>query len=487
MFEKIKEFLFKNTSNKQTVAKNTVWLTISSFGGRIVKSIVIIYAARVLGTEGYGIFSYALTLAGFFTMFVDPGLNSVIMRDAAKIDKDKQMELFSTASFLKLGLLVFGVLFVIFIAPFFSTLPGAKALLPIVACIIAFDNLRDFLFSFIRAREKMEWEAAIFLSMNLAIVIFGFIALSIHPSPVSFGWAYVVGLGLGFVATVATFGEYFTAMVSRFRANLIGPLFQSAWPFAVTGALGILLTNSDILIISWMRSASDVGIYSAGIRIVQVFYLIPTVIQYSTLPLLSRLANKDNPKFRTILERVVGTIFLLSVPLAIGGAVLGTSVMAFVFGSAYASGGLAFKILMITMLVDFPATIIANAIFTYNHQKSLIVASVIAGVANVVLDLIFIPPFGMAGSAVATLLAQTLSNWYLWHTMKKINYFEVIPRLGKVAMAGLGMGLISWLLSAIGLNVILTILASITAYTLLLYFFREPLFREIGKIAIVGE
>lgn len=486
MFEKIKGFLFKNTSNKQTVAKNTVWLTVSSFGGRMIKAAVIIYAARVLGTAGYGVFSYALTLAGFFTLFVDMGLSSVVMREAAKGDEKKRIEIFSTTSFIKLGLLAVGVLFTIFIAPLFSTLPGAKALLPVVALIIVFDNLRDYLFSFIRVREKMEWEAAIFLTMNVAIVILGFAALMRYPTPLAFGWSYVVGLALGFIITLFTLREYLPTLISRFNAKIIWPLFQSAWPFAVTGALGILLTNSDILIISWMRSASDVGIYSAGIRIIQVLYLIPTVIQLATLPLFSRLANRDNAKFRTVLERTIGTVFLISIPLAIGGAVVGTALMSFVFGTAYVSGGLAFKILMITMLVDFPATIIANAIFTYEHQKSLIAASAIGGVANVVLDLILIPPFGMAGSAIGTLIAQTMSNGYLWHTMKKINYFEVLPRLGKVVIAGAIMGIVTWFLLATGVNVSLTIAIGGMSYVLLLYLFREPLFREIGKIGVAG-
>ena len=84
MWQKIKSFLFENKTAKQTVAKNTVWLSISNFGGRLFKAAIIIYAARMLGAAGYGVFSYAVTLAGFFTLFVDPGINSVLIREGAK-------------------------------------------------------------------------------------------------------------------------------------------------------------------------------------------------------------------------------------------------------------------------------------------------------------------------------------------------------------------------------------------------------------------
>jgi O-antigen/teichoic acid export membrane protein len=479
MIRRIRSFLFENKTVKQTAAKNTVWLTISNFGGRALKAIIIIYSARVLGAAGYGVFSYAVALAGFFTLFLDPGVNSIVMREVPKEDEAGRLRVLATTLVLKIVLIAAMVAFVLFVAPSFSTLPGAVALLPIVALIITFDTTREFFSAFIRANEKMEWEAGIFLLTNLMILVTGFLFLFYSKTPLALGWAYVVGTALGAVTAVVILRKRLSHIFSHFSAALIRPILASAWPFAVTGALGILLTNTDILIISWMRSASEVGIYSAAIRIIQVLYVLPAIFQFSTLPVLARLANKDNERFRRVFEGTVGFIFLASVPLALGGAVLGTQVMALVFGTAYASGGWAFKLLMLTMIVDYPAAIISNAIFVYDRQKSLIIASLIGGVLNVGFDLLFIPRFGMAGSAFGTLLAQIAVNWYLWHMMKKINYFEVLPRLRKIAMAGVGMAAVTVALFIFNVNVILNIGISGVTYFLLLYFLREPLLAEM--------
>src|SRR5262249_19220714 len=154
-------FLFKNTSTKQTVVKNTIWLSISNFGGRLFKAIIIIYGARVLGTEGWGVFSYAITLSGFFALLLDPGVNSVLMRNAARSSDAERQKILSTTFVMKLVLIILGGAFILFVAPFFSTLPGAKALLPLVALILTFDTLREFFSSLIRGIEKMEWEAGV--------------------------------------------------------------------------------------------------------------------------------------------------------------------------------------------------------------------------------------------------------------------------------------------------------------------------------------
>ncbi len=483
MLKKIRSFLFENKTDKQTVAKNTFWLAVSNFGGRALKAIIILYAARVLGTAGYGVFSYALALAGFFTFLLDPGVNAIVMREIPKAaSEENRLRVLATTFVMKIVLIAGAVLIVFFVAPFFSTLPGAIALLPIVAFIIAFDTLRDFFSSFIRASEKMEWEAGIFLFTNLAIVIAGFFFLMHAQTPFALGLGYSIGTVLGAIAAVIVLRKRLAHIFSYFSAGLIRPIVASAWPFAVTGALGILLTNMDVLIISWMRSASEVGIYSAAIRIIQVLYLIPAILQISALPILARLANKDNARFRAALERAVGLIFLVSIPLAIGGVILGMQIMGFVFGAAYIPGSLAFKILMITMIVDFPAGIISSAIFAYDHQKSLIIASLIGGVMNVIFDILLIPSFGMAGSAFGTLLTQILVNWYLWGVMKKINYFEAIPKLKRIIAASVIMGILTTLFFVLGMNVIVNVILSAATYFLLLHFFREPLEKEIFSV-----
>jgi O-antigen/teichoic acid export membrane protein len=183
-----------------------------------------------------------------------------------------------------------------------------------------------------------------------------------------------------------------------------------------------------------------------------------------------------------VLEQTLSLIFLTSIPLAIGGVILGTQLMSTIFGSSYATGGLAFKILMITLIFDFPATVIGSAIFAYNHQKNLIISSSIASVGNVVFDLLLIPRFGITGSAVATLIAQVFANWYLWRTMNKLNHFEVLPYLKRIIISGAIMAVATIALSALHINVIINIVISTIIYFATLKMLNEPLLHEIAGI-----
>ena len=313
-------------------------------------------------------------------------------------------------------------------------------------------------------------------------MVFGFIFLYFAVNAQSFTWGYVVGDAIGTIVAMIALRSYFKKIFSRFSLPRVMPILKAAWPFAISGVLGLLFTNSDILIISWLRSASEVGIYSAAIRIIQTFYLIPSIIQLATLPVISRLAKTDKARFRSSFERTLGMVFLASIPLSLGGIVLGTQIMSFIFGAPYAAGGLSFKLLAATLLFDFAASIVINALFAYEHQKSLIISSALGGVINVGLDFALIPFFGITGSAVATLIAQAVNNGYLWYAMKKVNPFTVMGSLKKVFLSGIIMAAGSVVFMMLGVNVIVNILLCVCIYFAMLRVLREPLLIEIKHI-----
>jgi O-antigen/teichoic acid export membrane protein len=235
-----------------------------------------------------------------------------------------------------------------------------------------------------------------------------------------------------------------------------------------------------------MKSASDVGIYSAGIRIIQLLYIIPTIIQLSTLPILSRLTKGDPGKFRLAFEKIFSLVFLVSLPISLGGAILGAQIMGLVFGNAYVVGGMALSILMLGISIDYAGGVISNSVFVRDHQKSLITCTAIAGVANILFDLLLIPRWGMAGSAMATLIALILSNSYLWYVAKKLSNFSFLPYIKRICGAGIIMAATTALLYAAGINVIANVLISGAVYILALLLLKEPLLREVKEVVALG-
>lgn len=475
MFKQIKKFLFENQSLHQTVLKNAFWLNFGEITSRLIRAVVIIYAARLIGATGYGIFSYALNLAGLFTIFSDIGVSSILTREASKNIESKTQYL-STAFFIKICLLVFSVALVIFLAPFFTKIKGVLPLLPIIAVLLAFDSLRDFAFAFVRALEKMQIEAIFKIITNIAIVALGFLALSISATSRSFTIGYTLGSGFGLAAVIWALKDQFSKVFTHFRKELIAPILASAWPFALFGLLGGLMINTDMIMLGWYRPAQDLGFYAAAYKPVQLFWIFPTLLASSFFPILSRLAHKDNEKFRLVFEKAMAVVFLVGLPLVAGGLVLSHDFIRIIFGNEYLPAIPVFQILLLTVFLVFPGSLLGNAIFCYDKQKSLIGYFFLGALGNVFFNFLLIPTWGIVGSAVSTVFTQIISNGFSWRKMKKINNFYTIRHLPKIIAATFLMTLFTWGLNFLAINFFLNLLLSILIYFGLLYLLKEPVF-----------
>ncbi len=484
MWHKIKSLLFHNHTIRQTVAKNTFWLAVSNFGGRFLRAAIVIYGARVLGTSEWGVFSYAISFVTLLTAFADIGISPLLIRESSKLfdDPEQQRKVISTSFILKGVLIVLGMAVVVFGGPFFTSIEGVKAILPIAALIFAFDSMREFGTSLIRSFEKMEWEAGLYLLTNAAIVVLGFIFLYESKTVGALTYAYAAGTGIGMIATIYAIKDKLAGLFSNFSFTILKSIFASGWPLAISVILGMLMINTDILLIGWFQSADSVGLYSAAQRIVQLLYLVPAIITMSILPALSRLAGKDDIKLRRVLELVLSFLFIAALPIAVGGILLGKEIIGFVFGNAYLAGTSSFQVLIATILIDFPVVVLSNVAFAYNRQKSLIVYSAIGGISNVIFDLILIPKFGIVGSAWATFLAQLLCVAYLRRIAYQENRPKILPHLRKAFIATMIMALTILILNSLGIHVVITILISALVYFGTILALKEPLLKEIKLI-----
>ncbi|MEK7629844.1 MAG: flippase [Patescibacteria group bacterium] len=482
MFERLKDFLLQNKNTKQTVIKNVFWMSSSSMISRLIRGFFIIYAARILGASNYGIFSYALGLAAFFSLFGDLGVTAIFGRETLK-NPNQMLKYFSTTLVTKITLCLIAAVAMFVLTPLFSKIAGLWSILPFAALLIIADNLRDFGVSFFRTKEKMEWEALILIVTNFTITLSGALVLWLHPTLVTLMVAYLSSSAFGTALTLLFFHKEIRLIPKNFDMKLIRPLMFAAIPFALSGILGGFMLNTDFVLLGWLRSSTEIGLYSAGQKIVYVIYMLPGILAGAIFPPLTRFIGKGEiEKIRALMEKALAIVYVLSIPIAIGGIVLGKSLMGFFYGTEYLGGGLSFQLLISTVIFVFPTTLLGNLIFAYDKQKALAVFSGITALGNLILDFIFIRYWGIAGCSLATLLMQILYNIFAWRFAKRLSDFTVLPHLLKIGIAGIVMGLLSHILSLFGINLLLTIAISATAYFGMLYALREHIVDEFFSL-----
>jgi O-antigen/teichoic acid export membrane protein len=325
----------------------------------------------------------------------------------------------------------------------------------------------------------MEREALVKIIVNLVIVSLGITSLIFMPSAKSLAIAYAIGSGVGLLITITILRHYLKNLFSNFNKDLLWPILSSAWPFAIMGFSGAIMVNIDTVMIGWFRSASEVGYYSAAQRPIQLLYVIPNLLGSAVFPVMARFAAKDNDKFRQILEKSITIVLAIGIPIAIGGAILGKDMITVLFGSGYAPAATTFVILLFTLLLVLPNTLISGSLFAYNEQKNFLGFIIINALINTSLNYLLIPSYGMPGAAIATLIANFSASIFICNKMKKINYFSVISHLKIIALATLIMAVSASTFQYLHLNFFVNLFISATIYIGLLISFKEPVIKEI--------
>ncbi len=477
---KIKNFLFENQSVRQTILKNTFWLFFGETAGRLIRMGVIIYAARTLGAAGWGTFSYVISLAALLTIFSDSGLSSVLTREAAKSPADR-LKFFSTIFFIKIPLIIISFFIIVLATPYISNIPVSKILIFTIALVIVFDSLKAFSVSMFRATEKMELEAALNILTQFIIAVAGIAVLWFITSVESLAAAYAFGSFIGLAATAFLLRSYIKNVAAHFDKNLIKPIINSALPFGLAGILGAVMINTDTVMLGWFRSAGEIGFYAAAQKPVLFLYVFSGLIAGALFPVFSRLAGKDIIKFRNVMEKGIKAVFLLAIPFTIGILITADQIINILYGQEYQPAAIALKILAITIITTFPMSIINNSLFAYNRQKELIYFWVAGALGNVFFNLIFIPIWGIAGAAAATVLTQIIGNSLIWRRVKKINNFSVMPHLKKILAASALMTLTALLLKQSDVNFFLIVAVAALVYFGALTLMKETLITEIKE------
>src|SRR3990167_7959860 len=113
----IRELFLENIGIRQTIFKNTFWLTAAEVVIGFLRLGLLIYVARILGATEYGKFTFAFSFVSIIVIFSDLGVIDIVTREFSR-DKEKEKEfpaILALDMILSLGsllLMIFGSFFI---------------------------------------------------------------------------------------------------------------------------------------------------------------------------------------------------------------------------------------------------------------------------------------------------------------------------------------------------------------------------------------
>ena len=166
----------------------------------------------------------------------------------------------------------------------------------------------------------------------------------------------------------------------------------------------------DFWIVEYYNGSKDLGIYSLGVNLVQMLWILPQAI---SVILLSYSGDSDKHKSYNNTNTLSRIAFTAIISVAIFLFFTIDFFMVHLFGKEYSYSAFIFKILLVGV-VPFSITTILSSHFAGSGQiKINLYCSLIGFLSCLILDFILVPKFGMTGAAIASCIAFILSTAFI--------------------------------------------------------------------------
>ena len=203
-------------------------------------------------------------------------------------------------------------------------------------------------------------------------------------------------------------------------------LFTGIHMIFISG-FGLLLRHIDVIMIGFIRSPSDAGIYYASVRIADFIIFGLNSVNFIIAPLISKYyfsgKHTELQRIITYSSRIIFSLTLIAFLFVIllGGWGLG------LFGSDFLTSYPSLAILSIGQLVNALSGSVGYICIMTGHESSSSLVLGLSVIMNIILNYSLIVPFGIIGAAIATALTTIIWNLILViYVYKRIGFNSTI-------------------------------------------------------------
>jgi len=389
--------------------------------------------ARYLGPDGLGLYSMVTMVAGIVSLIAGIGINGAVVKYVAEY-KDDKGRLHAVVSSGLITMTIFGVIssMVLFIlsdtlASMFR-MPSLSFLFKIYAFIFPFLLTYEVIMGLFNGLREMKYYS--FINTFQGFLTFSFIVASLF---LGFG---VEGAVVGTMLAVITAMGIATIIMKKFVHFTIFDYKKNTKMLTLFGSrlmaansINLIYSRSDIFLIGYFLTATDVGYYAAALSLSRFFWRVPQSIQMITYPATSEYWSKGKheslSKMIDISMKYSACILLI---VGLGVWFFAKDIVTFLFGEKFIYAVLPLQILLIgTVINGATSRSIGGSLAGAGHPELDLIKVSISATVNVLLNILLIPSFGIIGAAVATTIslsiASALSLFFIIRTLQvKIDF-----------------------------------------------------------------
>lgn len=482
-------------SHTRKIAYNTLAQLVGKAVGIVISLATIAALFRYLGVEGVGKYTTAFAFVAFIAIFADFGLGWTMLRELS-IAKDKT-KVFKNIFSVRFLLALVIHLSAIGIIWFFPYTRDVKVAVGVLSVAWFFQTLNSTVVSVFIQNYRLDITVAAEVVGKL--IVLGLVL-----------WASRLGLGLAGIMLAYLCGNIVNLTINLiFATRFVGVGFaydkkywlycaRQAIPIGLTLVFGFIYYKIDSLMLSWMKTMTEVGIYGTPYKLLEVLQTFPALFLGAAFPLVTRYIIEGDERMYPAFQKQFDFLALIAVPVVALCFVLARPIIAFIAGARGDEFTQVFtvelfghgltsvtclKILIISVGISFISTLYTFTIVSLGKQRQMVWPTIGFAVFNVILNLILIPHFSYIGAAVATLLTEAIILITASTIVRKNIHLPIrLNSFLKIILSGVICAAVAQIMYIFHLNLFVILILSAAIYTVFILLFRAVTFETIRSI-----
>lgn len=391
-----------------STGRNALALLACRVGADLLNFLLFLVVSRRFGPEGMGEYGYGFALAGLVYYAATLGIDEYGVREYATLSPERRRTLISNLLGAQVCIAI--VTIAVLIGYLSITRPTPNMLVIIVSMTIyqlgaAFSAT---LFVPAMAEQRMLPPAFInLLGRGSAFVVTGVLIWAFNWSLYAASAAFAGGGLLMFVLALRSAASFNVRLQPNLSRQVVFDGARTLWSFAAVGLLGQLLNRIGVIALSLQVGEAAAGIYTTGLKLVEVACLPLVFIGVAAYPRLCQ-AFADPIGFQKLTRQALTIGLLLALVLAVAMYLAVPPLLVPVLGDRFAGSEAIIAAMAAIVLAQGIEIVLGRLMLSAQLNVARAVRITVGTVVCVLLTVVFTPMFGIAATIAALVCSYLL-------------------------------------------------------------------------------
>ena len=445
---------------QKSLVKNSIYNIIYTVANILFPFMTSIYVSRILLPSGVGKVASAQNIASYFITIAALGLPSYGVREFAKVreKRDQRNKLFTELLLLNIISTTFAVIGYFLLVNANDGFKGEWFLYAACGLAIAFNYLNiDWMYQGLEEYGYITGRSLLIKGISLLSLFF---FVKTKQDYVAYALISSLASGGNYIFNVIHARKFVSIDLSK--VQLKGHL-KPVLLIACIIFLSSVYNKIDVTMLNILATDESVGYYVYAQKTVNMVLTMANAVTAALLPRLSYYYDNDREGFYRLLNKGFQVLCFMTLPLAVGMALVAPQAVEFLYGEAFEPAVLTIRLMCPLILIKgFGDLFCYQLVYSTKSEKIILPASASASAINIITNAALIPTLLQNGAVIASVFSEFVTNAVQFIYMKKKVRFSInVKALTKGLISTIVMALSVYIIMQLKLPNIISLLSEI--------------------------